>query len=154
MTQTTQRPISLQGEPNGVARVLHTVLAEKLAEAPWKASPVVALEGRRIRLVLTDRGESALVHVAGGEITVTAENAKTDTLGKAGVVVSLDMKALPLILGVPLGPLRLPALWQKGGRALLGAIGSRRVRVRGLVTHPAQVVRVLQILGVPPGTIG
>jgi len=49
---------------------------------------------------------------------------------------------------------KLPALWEKGGKKLLTDLAGRRVRVRGLLSHPAIVIRVLQILGVPPGTVG
>ncbi|HKN39708.1 MAG TPA: hypothetical protein VJ456_11425, partial [Acidimicrobiia bacterium] len=69
------------------------------------------------------------------------------------VTVALDMKTLPVILGVPLWH-RFPAVWEKGGKKLLTDLAGRRVRVRGLLSHPAIVIRVLQILGVPPGTVG
>jgi hypothetical protein len=72
---------------------------------------------------------------------------------KPQVTVALDMKTLPVILGIPLWH-KLPALWEKGGKKLLTDLAGRRVRVRGLLSHPAIVIRVLQILGVPPGTIG
>ena len=141
----------LEGEkPNGTARVLHTVLNEKLDEAPWKAKPVKALSKRTVRLLITDRNEWVDV-VVGPDGAVDVRSDAADT--KPEVTVALDMKTLPVILGVPLWH-KLPAVWEKGGKKLLTDLAGRRVRVRGLLSHPAIVIRVLQILGVPPGTVG
>jgi len=147
-----ERPtLVLEGEkPNGTARVLHTVLNEKLDEAPWKAKPVKALSKRTVRLLITDRNEWVDV-VVGSDGTVDVRSSAPDT--KPQVIVALDMKTLPVILGIPLWH-KLPALWEKGGKKLLTDLAGRRVRVRGLLSHPAIVIRVLQILGVPPGTVG
>jgi hypothetical protein len=141
----------LEGDkPNGTARVLHTVLNEKLDEAPWKAKSVKALRNRTVRLFITDREEWVDV-VVGPNGTVDVLSSRADT--RPQVTVALDMKTLPVILGIPLWH-NLPALWQKGGKKLLTDLAGRRVRVRGLLSHPAIVIRVLQILGVPPGTVG
>ncbi|HEV7863905.1 MAG TPA: hypothetical protein VGR20_14430 [Acidimicrobiia bacterium] len=150
-----ERPtLVLEGEkPNGTARVLHTVLNEKLDEAPWKAKPVKALSNRTVRLLITDRNEWVDV-VVGSNGTVDVRSGSPgapDT--KPQVTVALDMRTLPVILGIPLWH-KLPALWEKGGKKLLTDLAGRRVRVRGLLSHPAIVIRVLQILGVPPGTVG
>lgn len=135
-------------EPNGLARILHTVLAEKLDESPWKVAPARALSGRAIRVHLTDRDEWADI-VAGDEvIEFRSAPAATPT-----VAVSLEAKNLPILLGISLWH-RFPALWGKGGRALLSDIAGRKVKVKGLVTHPLAVIRILQVLGVPPGTVG
>lgn len=145
-----ERPtLVLEEKPNGTARVLHTVLNEKLDEAPWKAKPVKALSKRTVRLLITDRDEWVDVVVANG--TVDVRSNAVDTTPQ--VTVALDMKTLPVILGVPLWH-KLPAVWEKGGKKLLTDLAGRRVRVRGLLSHPAIVIRVLQILGVPPGTVG
>lgn len=158
MKETAAPRISLGASPNGTSRILHTVLAEKLTEAPWKGSSLAALQNRTIRLAVTDRNEAADVVVTGDTVEIKPGG---DT--KPPVVVSLDMRTLPVILGIPLwdspwggkgGPARIPAVWQKGGRQLLAALTKRKVRVGGLVTHPLQVLRVLQILGVPPGIVG
>jgi hypothetical protein len=147
-----ERPtLLLDGEkPNGTARILHTVLNEKLDEAPWKARPVKALSKRTVRLLITDRDEWVDV-VVGSDGTVDVRSSAADT--KPQVTVALDMKTLPVILGIPLWH-KLPALWEKGGQKLVKNLAGRRVRVRGLLSHPAIVIRVLQILGVPPGTVG
>jgi len=146
-----ERPaLVLEETPNGTARVLHTVLNEKLDEAPWKAKPVKALSKRTVRLLITDRDEWVDV-VVGADGGIEVRSNASDT--KPQVTVALDMKTLPVILGVPLWH-KLPAVWEKGGKKLLSGLTGRRVRVRGLLSHPAIVIRVLQILGVPPGTVG
>ena len=151
MPETARPQLVLEGEkPNGTARILHTVLNEKLDEAPWKAKPVKALSNRTVRLLITDRDEWVDV-VVGNDGTVDVRSSAPDT--KPQVTVALDMRTLPVILGVPLWH-RFPAVWEKGGKKLLTDLAGRRVRVRGLLSHPAMVIRVLQILGVPPGTVG
>jgi hypothetical protein len=151
MPDLARPTLVLEGEkPNGTARVLHTVLNEKLDEAPWKAKPVKALSKRTVRLFITDRDEWVDV-VFGANGTVDVLSSRADTAPQ--VTVALDMKTLPVILGIPLWH-NLPALWEKGGKKLLTDLAGRRVRVRGLLYHPAIVIRVLQILGVPPGTVG
>ena len=151
MPEVARPTLVLEGEkPNGTARVLHTVLNEKLDEAPWKAKPVKALATRTVRLLITDRDEWVDV-VVGPDGAVDVRSNASDT--KPQVTVALDMKTLPVILGVPLWH-KLPAVWEKGGKKLLNDLAGRRVRVRGLLSHPAIVIRVLQILGVPPGTVG
>ena len=151
MPDVARPTLVLEGEtPNGTARILHTVLGEKLDEAPWKAKPVQALSNRTVRLLITDRDEWVDV-VVGNDGTVDVRSSAPDT--KPQVTVALDMKTLPVILGVPLWH-RFPAVWEKGGKKLLTDLAGRRVRVRGLLSHPAIVIRVLQILGVPPGTVG
>ena len=151
MPEPARPQLVLEGEkPNGTARILHTVLVEKLDEAPWKAKPVKALSNRTVRLLITDRNEWVDV-VVGSNGTVDVRSSAQDT--KPQVTVALDMKTLPVILGIPLWH-RLPALWEKGGKKLVNDLAGRRVRVRGLLSHPAIVIRVLQILGVPPGTVG
>ena len=151
MPEPARPTLVLEGDkPNGTARVLHTVLGEKLDEAPWKAGPVKALSKRTVRLLITDRDEWVDV-VFGPNGTVDVRSSRADTSPQ--VTVALDMKTLPVILGIPLWH-KLPALWEKGGKKLLTDLAGRRVRVRGLLSHPAIVIRVLQILGVPPGTVG
>jgi hypothetical protein len=151
MTVPERPTLVLEGEkPNGTARILHTVLNEKLDEAPWKAKPVRALANRTVRLLITDRDEWVDVVVA-PDGTVDVRSSAADTTPQ--VTVALDMRTLPVILGIPLWH-NLPALWEKGGKKLLSDLAGRRVRVRGLLSHPAIVIRVLQILGVPPGTVG
>lgn len=145
-------------DPNGVARLLHTVLGEKLDESPWKAGAARSLSSRTIRLSVPDRGESAEVAIAARSIDIRSERT-----GRADVEVDLDMQTLPLLLGIPLvrppwrrapAPARLPALWRTGGTRLLRGLVARQVRIRGALAHPVVVVRVLQMLGVPPGTVG
>jgi hypothetical protein len=151
MPDVARPTLVLEGDkPNGTARVLHTVLNEKLDEAPWKARSVKALSNRTVRLLITDRDEWVDV-VVGPNGTVDVRSSRADT--RPQVVVALDMKTLPVILGIPLWH-KLPALLEKGGKKLLTDLAGRRVRVRGLLSHPAVVIRVLQILGVPPGTVG
>lgn len=149
MAETAAPKLVLEGDkPNGLARILHTVLGEKIDESPWKAGPARALSGKSIRVHLTDRDEW-------GDIAVTGEviEVRSGSAAKPTVTVFLDAKTLPVLLGVDLWR-HFPALWGKGGRNLLSGILGRRVKVRGLLTHPLSIIRILSVLGVPPGTVG
>lgn len=149
MADTAAPKLVLDGDkPNGLARILHTVLVEKIDESPWKAGPAKALGGKAIRVHLTDRDEWGDI-VVNGEV-IEVRSGSTD---KPTVTVFLDARTLPVLLGVDLLG-HFPALWGKGGRNLLSGILGRRVKVRGLLTHPVSVIRILAVLGVPPGTVG
>src|SRR5256885_17071612 len=100
MPELARPQLVLEGQqPNGTARVLHTVLNEKLDEAPWKAKPVKALSNRTVRLLITDRDEWVDV-VVGADGTVDVRSSAPDT--EPQVTVGLDMKTLAGILGGPL----------------------------------------------------
>lgn len=141
--------VGLHQDVSGLGKILGTILNEKLDEAPWKCDVVFGLDRKVIQLRTPDTDQVASVVSGLGELTI---------FGSAGlepdVVVTLPAKMLPLLLGVPLGPLRLPALWKGGGLKLTKAILARDVRVRGLVVHLPLVVRVLQLLSTPSAAGG
>ncbi len=149
MVDAAAPKLVLDGEkPNGLARILHTVLVEKIDESPWKGRTATALSGKNIRVHLTDRDEWGDI-VADGEVI----EVRSSPAARPTVTVFLVAKDLPLLISVDLAG-HFPALWGKGGRNLLSGILGRRVKVKGLLTHPVSVIRILSVLGVPPGTVG
>ncbi len=143
MTSNPAPLIGLHDDVSGLGRLLATVLKEKLGEAAWKEDVVRGLPRRAVRLVTPDTEQSATIISGLGELAITgSEDLEPD------VTVTLSARSVPLLLKIDAGPGKLPVLWAGGGLALLKAILSREVKVKGLVTHLLLVIRVLQLLSV------
>lgn len=143
-TAPAAAPVALEGEPNGSARIIATVLNEKLAEAPWKVKALGAIGRTVVCIETVDRGEKTMIHKRGGGFAICSDEPKAD------VTISLPMKLIPKVLKIPQGPLHLPALWTGGGLDLTKLLLKRKIVVRGLFLHPHAALRVLQVLAVPP----
>lgn len=133
-----------RGEVNGVAKLLATVLTEKLEEAPWKRDALAGMGRKVVCVDLTDRGERAYVETAGSGVAI-----RTVTDAHPDVTIRLTSKLLPKVLMIPEGPGRLPGLWIGKGKDVTRALLRRELVVKGLVVHLGVVVRVLQTLSVP-----
>jgi hypothetical protein len=137
------------GDHNGTAKLLATVLREKLTEARWKPPIVQGLGRKVVSVELPDRGDRVVIEGGFGILGVRSGDGPA-----ADLALTLPAKSLPLLLKVSEGTRHIPALWGPGGRALLSALGSRTVRVKGAVRHPLLLVRVLQLLSVPKAARG
>lgn len=140
----TAAPVVLEGAPNGSARIIATVLNEKLAEAPWKVKALGAIGKVVVCIETADRNEKTMIHKRGTGFAVCSDEPKAD------VVISLPMKLIPKVLKIPQGPLHLPALWTGGGLDLTKLLLKRKITVTGLFRHPHAALRILQVLAVPP----
>jgi hypothetical protein len=140
------KPVALRedGHVNDLARTLHGLLDQKIGEAPWKAQKIMKLKRRVAVVALTDGDQAATIEAGFGELGI-----RSGMTSEADLLISVPHERLGLLAGVPLGPGHFPALWRGDGRALVGAILSRQIRVKGLVTRPRFLVSVLTILGVP-----
>jgi hypothetical protein len=144
---TAAQPVLLEGEPNGSARIIATVLNEKLAESPWKVAALGGIGKVVVCIETADRNEKTMIHKLPGGFAVRSDEPSAD------VVISLPMKLIPKVLRIPQGPARLPAMWKGGGLDLTKLLLRRQITVKGLFRHPLAAVRVLQVLSVPPGTV-
>ena len=125
-------------EPNGLATLLGTLIEQNLARDPARAR----LLRRRCDFVIaaTDADVSATIHVAPGAVVVT-----NGELPNAPIVVRapgrdlFELAATPVRFGLP-----DPAT--KGGRAVIGALAARRIRVRGMVLRLPAVRRLTMLL--------
>jgi hypothetical protein len=140
-----QQPVALEGTPNGSARIIATVLNEKLAESPWKARALGGIGKVVVCIETADRNEKTMIHKCGSGFAVRSDEPAAD------VVISLPMKLIPKVLKIPQGPAKVPAMWTGGGLDLTKLLVKRQIKVRGLVRHPVAAVRILQVLSVPPG---
>ena len=142
---TVEPAVLAPGETSGTASLLLTVVREKIGEAPWKRRITARGRAARIDIHVTDRDERVSVEGGSGQWVIRAGDA-----GRADITISMPQGALPMVLDIPEGPARLPALWRGSGLTVTRAILARRLRVRGLLRHLPLAVRFLQVLSVPP----
>ena len=142
---SVQQPVALEGAPNGSARIIATVLNEKLAESPWKVKALGGIGKVVVCIETADRNEKTMIHNLQSGFAVRSDEPSAD------VVISLPMKLIPKVLKIPQGPAKLPAMWTGGGLDMTKLLLKRQIKVRGLVRHPLAAVRILQVLSVPPG---
>jgi hypothetical protein len=141
---TVEPAVLAPGATSGTANLLLTVVREKIEEAPWKYRIVARTRRQCIAIHVTDRDEH--VRVEGGSGQWVIRNGHGE---RADITISMPQRALPMVLDIPEGPVRLPALWRGNGLTVTRAILGRRLRVRGLIRHLLMAVRFLQVLSVP-----
>lgn len=139
-------PVALLGEPMGSARIIHTVLNEKIEEAAWKEKTLSGIGKKVICVSFNDRAndQTMIFRTEKGELAVQNHEPKPH------VVVSLPQKKFYNLLKIPQGPLHLPALYKGGGMEVTKLLLNRTIKVKGLFLHPIASLRVLMVLAVPP----
>jgi hypothetical protein len=127
------------GEPAGLA-----ALVGGLLEANLRAHPARAHLVRRARVEISapDAGVSVMI-VLDPEGPLVVRSAD----GRADVAVVADSARLLQLVGAPLR-LGLPDPLHPRGRAVLGALARREIRIRGLLRHPLLVSRLARLLSV------
>jgi hypothetical protein len=124
-------------EPNGLATVLGTLIEQNLERDPARAR---LLRPGVYAIAATDAEVAATIRV--GAFGVTVANGVDPS---APVVVRgpgrdlFELAATPVRWGFPDAATR-------DGRAVIGAIGSRRIRVRGMVLRLPAVRRLTMLL--------
>ncbi|HVE28068.1 MAG TPA: hypothetical protein VNC22_21830 [Sporichthya sp.] len=139
-------PVALLGEPMGSARIIHTVLNEKIEEAAWKEKTLAGIGRKVICVSFNDRDndQTMIFKTEKGELAVQNHEPKPH------IVVSLPQKKFYNLLKIPQGPLKLPALYKDGGLEVTKLLLNRTIRVKGLLLHPVASIRILKVLSVPP----
>ncbi|MBA3742194.1 hypothetical protein [Sporichthya sp.] len=139
-------PVALLGEPMGSARIIHTVLNEKIEEAPWKERTLAGIGRKVVCVHFIDReNDSTMIFkTEKGELAVQNHEPKPH------VTVKLPQKKFYNLLKIPQGPLNLPALYKGGGWEVTKLLANRTIVVKGLLLHPIVSIRVLKVLAVPP----
>lgn len=138
--------ISLEGEPKGSGRIVHTVLVEKLEEADWKGKALSGIGKNVICLNFNDRDSdlTSIWRKPDGSVAVSNQGPK------AHVTVVLPQKMFYQLLKIPQGVAKLPALYSGGGLDVTKRLLKRDIVVKGLLRHPIASIRILQVLSVPP----
>jgi hypothetical protein len=131
--------VYVDGEPNGLADMVGELIRQNLERDPARrrllAPCVVTIEVPDAAVASTIRLDRERVAVANGA------SAGADLRVRAGSGALLRLTATPLRFGLP-DPLR-PA-----GRAVIGDLLTRRVRIAGLARHPVATVRLSRLLSV------
>lgn len=139
-------PVALLGEPLGSARIIHTVLNEKIDEAEWKAKTLAGIGSKVVCVHFNDRDNdrTMIFKTEKGELAVQNHEPEPH------ITVLLPQKKFYNLLKIPQGPLNLPALYKGGGWEVTKLLANRTIRVKGLLRHPVVSIRVLKVLAVPP----
>jgi hypothetical protein len=124
-------------EPNGLASLIGTLIEQNLARDPRRAR---FLRPGVFVISATDAKVAVTIRVAPGAVTVTnGGDPRAPVVVRAPGRDLFELAATPVRFGLP-----DPAT--KQGRAVIGAIASRRIRVRGMVVHVRAVRRLTMLL--------
>jgi hypothetical protein len=134
----TPEVVLADAEPNGLARMLAGLLEANLDRRPERAAllraAVVEVDAADAGVAVTVRLDDERVRVSNGPATP-----RPDVRVRASGHDLLALSAAPLRFGFP-DPFR------PEGRAVLGSIASRQVRVSGMLRHPVVLSRFSRLL--------
>ena len=129
----------LDPEPNGLAGMVGGLIQGNLERDPSRRA---LLRPARIGISASDAEVSISLHLSPGVVTVAGgltEPLHLEVLAESDVL--LELTAVPLRFG-------MPDVFAAEGRAVVGKLLSRRLRVRGLLRHPGKVARLNRLLSV------
>jgi hypothetical protein len=124
-------------EPNGLASMLGTLIEQNLARDPGRCR---LLGAALVSLTASDADVAVTLRIGEGGVEV-ANGADP----RAHLAVVTDAHRLLDLAGVPLR-LGLPDPLTARGREVVGALLTRRLRVRGLLRHPLVLTRLNRLL--------
>ena len=134
MTVTVVSP-----EPSGLASLVAELIGQNLERAPERRArlrpSVVVLDAPDAEVTVVLRIGSGEVRVGDGDVP----DAHVRVRGDAERL--LDLTTVPLRFG-------FPDVFRPEGRAVIGHLLRRRIRVGGLVMHPIRVARLNELLNV------
>ena len=127
------------GEPSGLASMVADLIEQNLARDPTRTGllrrSVAVLDALDADVTVFLRIERDGVRVGDGDVPDAHLRIRSDS-GRL-----LDLTTAPLRAGLP-DPLR------PEGRAIVGDLVRRRIRIRGLFRHPLRLVRLTKLLSV------
>jgi hypothetical protein len=130
------------GEPSGLASMVADLIEQNLARDPTRRAllrpSVAVLHAPDADVTVYLRIERGGVRVGDGDVPDAHLRIRSDS-GRL-----LDLTTAPLRAGLP-DPL------QPEGRAIVGDLVRRRIRIRGLLRHPVRLARLTKLLSVADG---
>lgn len=130
------------GEPSGLASMVADLIEQNLARDPTRTAllrrSVAVLDARDADVTVFLRIERGGVRVGDGDVPDAHVRIRSDS-GRL-----LDLTTVPLRAGLP-DPLR------PEGRAIVGDLLRRHIRIRGLLRHPLRLVHLTKLLSVADG---
>jgi hypothetical protein len=127
----------VDAEPNGLASLLGDLLQQNLERNPALARDLrpasFSIEAADVGLAVTIRTDRGSVSITNGAHPSAEVAVRTDA------ITLLELSSAPLRLGLP-DPMK------REGRAVIGMLLRRRLRVRGLLRHPVKLGRLSRLL--------
>jgi hypothetical protein len=127
-------------DPSGLSSMIGGLIDANLRANPDRAE---LLRPCVVVLAATDAGVSTSLRISPSGVEVANEppgpGVDLGVRASSGDLIALS--AMPLRFGLP-DPLR------RDGRAIIGGLLRRRIRVSGLVRHPAKLTRLTRLLSV------
>ena len=126
-------------EPSGLASMVGGLIEQNLARDPARrrllrpsVATIAAPDAEVAITIRTEPGHVAIANrgSADAQVSITADSSRL-----------LALTSAPLRFG-------LPDVTDARGRAVLGDVLARRIRIRGLLTHPRRVARLASLLTV------
>jgi hypothetical protein len=132
--------VSVAGEePSGLASMLVELIEANLSTDPGRAAllrpSVVVMDVPDAEVTVFLRIAPDAVRVGDGDVPDAHLRIRTDAERL------LDLTTVPLRFG-------LPDVGRPEGRAVVGDLLARRLRIRGLFLHPIRLARITQLLSV------
>jgi hypothetical protein len=126
-------------DPNGLATLVGGLIEQNLARDPARER---LLRPTLVGIEAPDAGVGITVRIdPGGILIIDGADRRARVTIKADAAQLLALTSAPLRLGLP-DPLR------DEGRAVIRQLLGRRLRVRGLISHPLAVARLTMLLSV------
>ena len=126
-------------EPSGLAAMVGELIEQNLVRVPERRAllrPSVAV------LDAPDADVAVFLRIAAGEVRVGDGDVPDAHLRiRADSGRLLDLTTTPLRFG-------LPDLFRPEGRAIVGDLLARRLRIGGLARHPLQLARLTELLSI------
>ena len=129
-------------EPSGLASMVAELIEQNLARVPARRA---LLRPSVVVLDAPDADVTVFLRIGPGEVRVgDGDVPDADLRVRADSGRLLDLTTAPLRFG-------LPDLLRPEGRAIVGDLLTRRLRIGGLARHPLQLARLTEILSVADG---
>jgi hypothetical protein len=130
----------LDTEPNGLASMLGGLIQANLAAHPERATHLA--RPAIFSIHAPDAGVGVSIRLSAGRVAV-----RNGMVRMAHVRIEADSGSL---FGLSAVPLRfgLPDLATREGRAVIGDVFWRRLRIRGMLLHPGKLARLSKLLSV------
>jgi predicted lipid carrier protein YhbT len=127
-------------DPNGLAQMIAGLIEANLRRRPERSA---LLRPAVFELTARDADVSVTIEAAPGSVRIRGGAARR----RADVRVAADSSDLLALASVPLRA-GLPDALTTEGRAVLRGVLGRRIRIRGLITHPVRLARLARLLAV------
>ncbi len=126
-------------EPSGLASMVAELIEQNLSRDPGR---LALLRPSVVVLDAPDADVTVFLRIAPGEVRVGDGDVPDAHLSiRADPGRLLDLTTTPLRFG-------LPDVLSPEGRAIVGDLLGRRVRIRGLLRHPVRLARLTKLLSV------